>query len=338
MPLRPTIADVARHAGVSKATAHRALTHGRRVSTEAMERVQQAAAVLDYRPDPALSMLARQRWQSNGPPRKLTLAVVSNMSPGAGSYPRALFEHTLYAAHAEGLDVATFNREDYPSGAALTRRIWLERIEGLLVPGLVRPESHLDLDWSPFAAVALSAGIYNPPLHAVRVNYFEAALSALHRMRAKGYRRIGCAFHREPVLALDDERRRAAWSTFCSTLPRAERAVPVLDSPFHDPASLLRWFKQHQPDAVLGFSAADYYNLRDAGVLGRAGFAALLLDEKTPTLSGVAPYWSPLATAAVRLVLSLLSHHDLGLPKVRQAIVIDPGWQEGETLPPKYAA
>ena len=58
---RATIVDVAAHAGVSTATASRALTAPARVSPELRARVLAAAAALTYVPDPAARTLASHR-------------------------------------------------------------------------------------------------------------------------------------------------------------------------------------------------------------------------------------------------------------------------------------
>jgi LacI family transcriptional regulator len=61
MPLRASLIDVAREAGVSPATVDRVL-HGRAgVRAPTAERVSQAAHRLGYRPDPAAARLARAR-------------------------------------------------------------------------------------------------------------------------------------------------------------------------------------------------------------------------------------------------------------------------------------
>jgi LacI family gluconate utilization system Gnt-I transcriptional repressor len=58
---RLTLADVARLAGVSTITASRALRGARAVDAELVERVQRAAAQLNYVPDPAARALASSR-------------------------------------------------------------------------------------------------------------------------------------------------------------------------------------------------------------------------------------------------------------------------------------
>ena len=61
---RVTIAEVARHAGVSTATVSRVLNKTAPVSTDIIVRVKSAVAELNYRPHAAAQVLASQRTQT----------------------------------------------------------------------------------------------------------------------------------------------------------------------------------------------------------------------------------------------------------------------------------
>ncbi|WP_213815957.1 LacI family DNA-binding transcriptional regulator [Glaciihabitans sp. dw_435] len=62
----PTLADVARHAGVSVATASRVLSGSRQVSSEREKRVQEASRALRYRHNAVASALRSQRTETVG--------------------------------------------------------------------------------------------------------------------------------------------------------------------------------------------------------------------------------------------------------------------------------
>jgi len=66
LPLRATIADVARQAGVSIATVSRVMNQTAPVTPETMARVQTAIAELDYRPQAAARVLASQKTNTIG--------------------------------------------------------------------------------------------------------------------------------------------------------------------------------------------------------------------------------------------------------------------------------
>jgi LacI family transcriptional regulator len=65
-PTRPTIADVARRAGVSIATVSRVVNHTAQVSKEVADRVQIAIAELNYQPRTAARNLASRRTNTLG--------------------------------------------------------------------------------------------------------------------------------------------------------------------------------------------------------------------------------------------------------------------------------
>ena len=63
--MRPTIRDVARHAGVSIATVSRVMHQHENVSEATRQRVSRAVAELEFTPEPARSLLAEQRHAAN---------------------------------------------------------------------------------------------------------------------------------------------------------------------------------------------------------------------------------------------------------------------------------
>lgn len=334
MPVRVTIAEVALRAGVSKAAAHRALTHGREVHPEKRARILAAAEALGYRPDPALSMLARQRWQLTGPAKSLTLAAVYYQPPRKVQPRVNQIEALITQAHAEGYDLRRFNTADFPSGAALTRRLVNEGINGVVVIASAHPEARFDLDWNLFSAVVLGAGPSPPPLPVVRFNYYESTLESLRRLRALGFRRIGAAFRRDAVPTPDDDRRRAALYLFQKGLGPDEQALPPLDAPFNQPQPVVDWFRRHRPDAVLAFSVAEYFFLKSAGLLPApgAGFAALTVQQHHLNISGMLQEFDHLARAVVMKLDNLIRFNQRGATEPIEHTVLNTRWNEGTTL------
>lgn len=336
MPIRPTLVDVARRAGVSKATAHRALVYGRRVSEETRRRVEAAAAEVGYRPDPALSMLARQRWQITGPAKSLTLAIVHNHPPDLPNIPESLFRQIEFAARAEGFDIEVYNRHHFPNGLALTKHLVNSRVSGVLLPGIKYDQPPLDLNWDEFCAVNVTTGIFSPSVPTVRNDYFATTLAVLEKIWARGYRRIGALFHREDQPAPDDERRYAALHYFQLKHAHEAEALPPCDCPFEDAASSVAWFRKHQPDAVFGFSAADYYALAEAGIdMESVGFAGLIIQPHTPHLAGLRNCFPEICLAAIRKLDAMLRFNDRGLRERPEQVVLEAAWQEGSSLPDK---
>ena len=97
----PTLVDVARRAGVSPATASRALSGSGPASPEARERVRDAAAALGFRPHPVARRLAR------GDGTRLVLAVRDRRpAPAADPFVGRAAAAVARVADAHGLGVA----------------------------------------------------------------------------------------------------------------------------------------------------------------------------------------------------------------------------------------
>lgn len=120
----PTIRDVAAHAGVSQATASRALTGAGPVSAHAVEAVRRAADELGYRVNKAARSLRTQRTDTVG----LLVSDVRN----------PFFSDLAYvieqAAAAEGISVITMNADEKAERQeAALRTLAAQRVDGLIV-------------------------------------------------------------------------------------------------------------------------------------------------------------------------------------------------------------
>ncbi|MBP2472812.1 DNA-binding LacI/PurR family transcriptional regulator [Crossiella equi] len=89
---RPTLEDVAAHAGISRATVSRVVNGASRVSARTREAVQRAVAELGYRPNLAARSLVTRRTG--------TLAVVLS-EPGEKLFEDPFFAAVIRAAHHE---------------------------------------------------------------------------------------------------------------------------------------------------------------------------------------------------------------------------------------------
>ncbi|MFM9878318.1 MAG: LacI family DNA-binding transcriptional regulator [Rhodoglobus sp.] len=132
----PTIADVADRAGVSLATASRALSNYGRVSATTVERVRKAADDLGYRPNE----LARA--MRVGTTRTIGLVIIAD-------FTNAFFDRAtkaiVDAARSRGYQVLITNTdEDIDVERQAVRTLVDKRVDGLVVvPSLADDHSHL---------------------------------------------------------------------------------------------------------------------------------------------------------------------------------------------------
>lgn len=121
---RVTIADVARHAGVSTATVSRALSGGRKVSADVAERVREVARELGYEVNPIARALRVSRTDTVG------MVVPSIRNP----FFTALVESVEHALGADGKELLLCDAQSDPGTEANRMDALVTRnVDGIIV-------------------------------------------------------------------------------------------------------------------------------------------------------------------------------------------------------------
>lgn len=178
-----TLTDVARAAGVSRATAARALGGYGSVSAEARERVDAAAAELRYQPN------ALARSMITGTTGTLGV-VISDIE--LGFFAQAV-RGIADAANAEGFEVIVANTDEDPvKERAAVRVLVSKRVDGLIVvPAAPADAAHLeDAQDRGVPVVLLDRGSASPRFDTVVVDNERAARKAVNLLVGLGHRRI----------------------------------------------------------------------------------------------------------------------------------------------------
>lgn len=181
--LQPTVADVARAAGVSRATAARVLGGYGYAGSEARELVLEAAKRLAYQPNQLARSMATGRSKTIG----VVVADIENLY-----FARAIRAITD-TANANGFDVVLANTdEDVELERSALRVMLAKRVDGLIIS----PASSVEVDHlvearnmgCPF--VLLDRRV--PALNAdtVAIDNFRAAHEAVSSFTEQGHRRI----------------------------------------------------------------------------------------------------------------------------------------------------
>ena len=182
--MTPNLSDVARRAGVSRSTASNILTGFRseRYSAETRERVREAAAALNYRPNAAARALVRRR---TGVLAMLAWNDVRDIVVGR-------YAAGVQAAAAErGFDVV-FANVGHQAGmeAARARLLAQKAVDGLIVARVGYPSQLLEVDWPhPEPMVLLGPpmpGFSGPRLY---VDNWSAGMQAAEHLLDLGHER-----------------------------------------------------------------------------------------------------------------------------------------------------
>ena len=201
---RPTIADVAQQAGVSKATVSRVLSGRAEYMRDATrQRVEQAIELLNYRPSSVARSLTSKRTHTAG-------ILISDV--GNPFYPEVI--HGVEdAAFQDGYDVFLCNTNyDEQRGMAFVRSLIDKRVDGVLIMSSSMSDNWLaELARNNVPAVVLDWDVHdgNGNLSLIRVDYERGIHQAVDHLIELGHRRF--AHVSGPVELLTTKLRREAF-------------------------------------------------------------------------------------------------------------------------------
>ncbi|WP_232767416.1 LacI family DNA-binding transcriptional regulator [Geminisphaera colitermitum] len=334
---RVTMAHVAAAAGVHVMTVSRALRNSPVLPQETRERIRKIANKLGYRPDAALSQLM-SRVRSSQFAANETIAWITT-GPTAGAWREnsaSIANYQGAKAHGESLG---YRVEEFwldapgMNGARLSGILRHRSIRGLLISPLDRTGHPLELEWDYFAAATCGGyTVTAPGLHRACSHHLHAARTAFQSLHRLGYQRVGMA-----MSEINHQRVAGLWlaGAFLEQqyLPRARR-VPPLVAPCWDADALLRWYRKHQPDAIISFDkACDWLSEAGVDVPGACGFA--LLDITKTGFASVDEQRRDVGAAALDLVIEQLNLNRRGLPDKPKIVLVECKWRDGETAPPR---
>jgi DNA-binding LacI/PurR family transcriptional regulator len=336
-PGRVTLRDVARRLNVSHTTISRALRNDPEISGAMRDQVRRAAAEMGYKPDPMLNALAHYRRSKTSIPVAAELAWVNHW-PNPKEL-RSFKEFNLYweGAFAEA-DRCGFRMEEF----VLTRDMSLERLEkilrarnirGVLLPprGQTAPD-YRDFNWQDFCIVRFGHSFPFPHAHLVSSDQLTDGLIAFENMWRNGYRRIGL------VTSAKMHTRFSAGFLYSQMKWCADHRIPTLvfaqERSEEDLRRLAAWLKKHKPDAILTdvrelralLKTLDYEVPKDVGL---AAFS--VLDGNAD--AGIDQNSGEIGRVAVQLLISLINHHEVGIPKICREVLVEGRWVDGSTLP-----
>jgi LacI family transcriptional regulator/LacI family repressor for deo operon, udp, cdd, tsx, nupC, and nupG len=336
---RPTQPQIARSLRLSQSTVSLALRGDPRVAAATREAVAAAAQRLGYVPDPMLHALTARRHSPDGGAARACLAWLTH-DPATGK-PRPVEQAYLRGAK-ERAETLGFRVETFRWGArgmtvGRMRDILLARgVRGLLLPPQPEHGARLDFDFSDFSAVAFGYTLAEPRLNFVCSHHARSLVAALHRLRDRGYRRIGLL-----VSKRDDVKLEHTWLAFYLGTMAAEgwsHPPPLLATQDLAPADVVRWVRRHRVDAVLAGAtlAEDCVEwLRTSGLAVPQDVAVASINTHgSRQLAGIDQRIAEVGRAAVEMLAGMLHRFERGIPPIPRLLLIEGEWREGPTVGP----
>ncbi|WJS97627.1 LacI family DNA-binding transcriptional regulator [Novosphingobium humi] len=179
----PTIADVARHAGVSPMTVSRVINGEAAVRAETRQKVEASIAALDYAPSAAARQLA------GGEDTRIAL-VYSNPS---SAYLSEFLMGSLDRASSLNVQLMVERFGEQASVSDMVAHLRRGRISGIILPPpLCESEAMLAaLAAEGIPVVAVAPGVPREDVASVCIDDFAAGRAMTGHLIARGHRRIG---------------------------------------------------------------------------------------------------------------------------------------------------
>jgi DNA-binding LacI/PurR family transcriptional regulator len=339
----PTLRTLARELGLSRTTVSDALCGSNRVKAATAARVLAAAKAAGYQRNPLTGAVMSQLRRSRGQQFRGVLGAIDVVDTTASAlttrYNRALLAGITRRAETLGFTVERF--EVSAKGVKLSRLdtiLHTRGIQGLvLLPAAGFPDLS-ELSWERYTAVYADYFIDRPTLHCVCLDHYRSMVALLQELHVRGYRRPGLVMD-----AAIGERLQHRWEGAFLALTRhlpGVQPLPPLHAAEVDRRTFETWFREHEPDVVLGHFPEVMAWMRAAGArLPRShGFVCLNRLRTDDDCAALDFQTDLLGARATELVVGQLLHNELGVPSEPSLTTIPARLVEGPTLRPASAS
>lgn len=305
-----TISDVAARAGVSAATASRALNGKATVAPALVERVLAAAAELDYRPNALARNLRRQE----------TSVIALIISDVENPFFTAIARGVEDVAQAGGYSVLLCNSDESAEKEREYVRVALQdRVAGVILSSTGDNGNVELLRASGMPMVAVDRPAPGEPSDTVLVDTRQAAAEATRHLLAQGYERVGCVTGPAGIRTADDRLdgyREALRAAGVRGSPRLVRRAPFKEE---GAATAARQMldRAEGPDALLvansTMATGVLHTMADLGLRPGRDVGIVAFDEAPwatlidPPLSVVSQPAHDVGTTAAHLLLARIA-------------------------------
>ncbi|WP_202815906.1 LacI family DNA-binding transcriptional regulator [Terrimicrobium sacchariphilum] len=339
----PSMAEIARRAGVSKNTVSLALRHDRQIPQETRDRIARIARELGYNKNATVARLMAELRRGKAPRFRSCLAVVN-----AHADRNAFRTHPTIPTYIEGCRrraaALGYRLDEFwlhePSldGIRLNKVLRARGIMGVIVVGLMGnnrlPDRFLPT-WQSFPTVVTGVRTHEPALSFACTDHHMLALAAFRKALALGYQRPALVI--DPVIdELVEHRITAGVQVAQRALPRARRVrtfLPPDDSPGSE-AGFHEWREREHPDVILTLynNVRRWLEKRRFRVPRDIGLIQLEWRSSSPDWAGMNQHNDVVGEAAVEMVIGMIHNNESGIPAFPRATLIDSSWVDGSTV------
>ena len=337
-----SLGDVAKAAGVSKATACYVLRNSPGPSKETRTHVLKVARKLGYAPDARMATRMAHVRETKAK-EYLPIAWIHTHPEKDAWQKYKFYSPYLDGARDYAQQVGYRLEEIWSHQPGLTMRrisqiLYQRGMEGVIV---TQPALHLRLNWNFLSAVSIESSLLAPRLHGVCTDQFFNFQLALKVVKRFGYRRIG--------ICLEDNFARymgraifISANYFCMSTPPVHRVPPVFydwgrEGGAHEQMAskkVVDWIRRHKPEVMVGHSnrLVDWANAAGYRVPQDIGVVHLANDDDVSDWAGINSHRRQIGAVAAERVISLMQHRQFGVPESPVSMMIRGTWCSGKTL------
>ncbi|MEM9161088.1 MAG: LacI family DNA-binding transcriptional regulator, partial [Verrucomicrobiota bacterium] len=323
--LRPTtvksLEDLARLAGVSKATASYALRGGSsQIPQSTCERIKALAVEHDYRPNQLVAARMSEVSKGGKSPAKVGIAFVSprpltEVMADAKTPIGLYYLGALEKSKELGFELNFVSLpQDCPDFPRLGRKLAYLGVEGVLLapPMEVYPVENDEFGWDDYSLVSIEHGFMPLNINAVCNDEFETISRAIELIGERGIEKIGIA-----IRTAQDRRVKQIWkAAFLArqALIPEDRRIGHFITDAWSKEGFLDWFKSNRPEVILCVDDEPMRWLEEEGVHAPENieFLSLFWLPNRPRLAGYYQNHKTMGRAAVELLSEQLYRNERG--------------------------
>lgn len=338
MQPKPTLEDVARHAGVHRATVSRSLRNDPLIPATTRDRIKEAAAKIGYRMNPLVSALMQSR-RTGRASRQTVIAFITNFPARHGWRPGFYDRPDFFPGASARAEDFGYSLEHFWMGEpGMTSRRFCDilsarGINGVIVGRLPPGQQALVLDWSRFSCVAQGMTLQSPCLHHVTEDHFETVWQSMEHCRVLGYRRTGLVYADSQDCPRVGHRWRSAYFGQQENLPSEDR-LPICPGNPVGKRAFRQWFEKHEPDSILVNNSKLLIDwLKEIGKKVPRDVGVVSIGQRCDSRS-TGFYYDPaqIGGLTVEMLIGLMHRNETGVPADPHEVLASGTWRDAGTL------
>lgn len=330
--------DIAEALGLSRTTVSLALRGHPRIPARTRELIEATARDMGYQRNPMLAELATYRHGLRPSAFHGAFAWMVSSSDGEiwDQIPefRDYYRGATDRAKELGYKLETIDLNQYRDSSRELARVMRSRgIRGCLVCPMPRPHARIVVSFENVSSVFFGYSVESPQSHRVAAHLYRGVMAIMDELLDRGYRRIGLLIDRywSERVAMSFV---SAYLAKQLQLPLSDR-IPPLE--FETKTAFAEWERQYQPDVVI--TARGYLKYWPKAVLekipDRLGVVDVSVNPESREFAGLNQCSYEIGRLGAQFLTFLVERGESGLPSLRQHMLVEPIWHEGDSILPK---